>query len=484
MNTNLDVTNDDFREKPNFMTNVVIFIMIIFTQIITSYMPEDNNSLLYINLIATTFGLANLIQPLILFVSKYYTHYYIKYMNANLIFDKYRQVSFIKKYIIDNKDKYTPEIYNLLTNLLVPLEDARLKYIMGETWGYEGHVKRYFTYFNFISIFTKEHLTKELDTSEINELIDELSKTLDIHSEHVKDTVFYNVLIPFISVLTGINKNSNGSNILYLVGEPGVGKTETVNRITKILMKYFNLSFSKVEQESDIILHEKQRFTPNSEEEFKFEMVNKITKLAFDIKKNKKNGGILFIDELDKLFTKDNWEEMNKELTVMLQDTNLHRDNFTGITIDKRNILFIIAGNKSLCNINKELVPLKSRIIELDFPNLSYDKKIHILTSKFNEIKHLYDEKDIHLIENIITILSGNEFINKNEFEKKLSNEAVKFSFNGSREIIRIMKTIASNIIVYRKLGAKYDAYKQLQNDLKLYKNETELEADNDEYII
>lgn len=465
--------NEMFKEKNGFqLKNMFMVLFIYLIHKLKGYINADTETMLYYNIIMQTIGISTIMSSITKTVIKSYLQLFIKYMPQWLSFDKYAFIANYRTVLYDNVDKYDSVLFKVLKDKLKRLEKKRLDFILNDE--YEGNIKALNVYFNYVSVFKIHTKKKNITDENINNLIKEIDEILKDHTDEVKHSIYNNVLIPYISILSNKKmKNTEiiksfdtlkeegtvdikrvGPNILYLIGEPGVGKTNTIVSIIKVLQKYFNINYHKVTEEEELTCNGRTNYGNYGEDEhFMDHKINMITKMVHEVCKNNNDGGIIFIDELDKIINKKNFEKINKNLTLMLQDTNEHYDEYLKIFVDKSNVLFILAGNRSLIEINENFEPLTSRIIELKINNLTFDKKKLIMNKKYDE-----------LINNLQLNVQLEEL-------KFISNNLCIYPhFPGVREPIRILSTIANNVkncIIFHNSSYKYDPIAQLKNDLK-----------------
>jgi adenylate kinase family enzyme len=168
---------------------------------------------------------------------------------------------------------------------------------------------------------------------------------------------------------------------IYLHGDPGTGKTYFVNNMAKIL---------------DLPIYEYTRTDCYCEEigenePFTTKYANIFTKLIYTAKLNKKNGIILFIDELDTKLKND-----SNLITFLLELINKglfkYIERSINYEINIKNIVIICCGHIKIEDIKYEtsidknicLKALSSRFLTINFPNITIEYKKNIIKCYIN----------------------------------------------------------------------------------------------------
>ncbi len=161
---------------------------------------------------------------------------------------------------------------------------------------------------------------------------------------------------------------------IYLVGNPGVGKTKFVNTISELLdIPVFTLDVNK--EHKDWAIRYCDKFEPNT--------LHLYTNLTHTMKSNDRNSIILFIDEMDKKIS------CHKHMiTILLELINKgvfsFRDKHLNYKIDIKNIIIICCGNTEINEIKSEddnmgFEALSNRFITIKFPDMDNNLKATIV---------------------------------------------------------------------------------------------------------
>ncbi len=133
--------------------------------------------------------------------------------------------------------------------------------------------------------------------------------------------------------ISAINGKSITSNRLLLVGPPGIGKTSIVKSIAAGCgSKYIKISLNGVSDETFIKGH---AFSYNGAD------AGQVVKA---IKKMGTSKGIIQLDEIDKMGSKEGMKTANT-LVDLLDDSAEFTDNFLGVSVDLTGIMFIATAN-------------------------------------------------------------------------------------------------------------------------------------------
>lgn len=220
-----------------------------------------------------------------------------------------------------------------------------------------------------------------------------------------KEIIKNEIIKPFLSnAYAGSNLPARS---IYLVGEPGVGKTKFVTELADILDSVFiTVDYSTIKSHS-------QKYAPHSD--FKIEEAHLISKARFAMTEAGKSLCIIFFDELDKNLSANSTKqpsyygavsETQKFLLQMLNsDLRAVEDPYLGFDVLTTNILIVAAGNKKLADIGSDYSALDSRFITIEFPNLEHKLKEQIAVDyahkKFAQANLSITDTDINAIEAI-----------------------------------------------------------------------------------
>jgi ATP-dependent Lon protease len=174
---------------------------------------------------------------------------------------------------------------------------------------------------------------------------------------------------------------------IYLCGEPGVGKTRFVN----LLSEKLDIPIKILEEEDTNVIGYYSKIISSHTISFKRENMSPITNIIYEWKNNGKIMGIIFVDELDKMISKEvenshKYSKIGRFLLKILGTGNTHlRDPYIDIDIDVSNMLVICTGNKKLSEISDDFKPLEERFITINFPSVNMETKIIIALKYANE---------------------------------------------------------------------------------------------------
>ena len=200
------------------------------------------------------------------------------------------------------------------------------------TMSAEGGVIR--TYLDTVLALPWNDKTEEnLDIANASKILNEDHYGLD----KVKESVLLNLAVR--------NFNARGSNILCLVGPPGVGKTSIVRSIAKAVgRKYVRVSLGGVHDEADIRGHRKTYIGA---------MPGRIMNA---ISQAKSKNALVLLDEIDKVGSDYRGDPSAALLEVLDSEQNFSfRDHYIEIPFDLSDVMFITTAN-TLDTISKPLL--------------------------------------------------------------------------------------------------------------------------------
>jgi ATP-dependent Lon protease len=193
---------------------------------------------------------------------------------------------------------------------------------------------------------------------------------------------------------SGFAKTSKNQskNVLFFLGEPGVGKTYMAHKIAKSLeLPLFKISLSDINT-TQALIGSKAGDLPDKQ----LSIISSLL-LSCGDQPCPKNA-VFFIDEVDKTFNSPHTPgEMKNQLLkfvdpedkeFVLSDLSTPKRE---IVIDTSGYLFILAGNNSLSD-STGASPMKDRYTTINFEGMGRDSKFNII---FNSLKDHFE--DLHL---------------------------------------------------------------------------------------
>lgn len=297
-------------------------------------------------------------------------------------------------------------------------------------------------YINFMFEINKKIEKKNYSLNEINDKIINIEQLISNFSnkDQLKSQLIKPILVKFFMNDNTFDSSKIKINPLYLLGNPGVGKTYFVNELSKILdIPIFNYYYKERMFQNDNILY------------FEEKNISCLSKALHSIKKQNKNEFILFIDEFDKFINKQNIINI---LKIINTDNDEFYDEYLKTNFSL-NIIIILSGNINITNIPnkfnhltlKDIKPLNDRLLTINFPDKTYEEKKEIILNKI---------QSYNLQENDITNIC--DFI-KNEKSGSLRN-ILKFvnEYNNTLLCDNLLKdTIINHKTIMSDIYKKYE---------------------------
>ncbi len=300
------------------------------------------------------------------------------------------------------------------------------------TMSAEGGVIR--TYLDTVLNLPWNNSTEEnLDLSNASNILNEDHYGL----EKVKESVLLNLAVR--------NFNARGSNIICLVGPPGVGKTSIVRSIAKAVgRKYVRVSLGGVHDEADIRGHRKTYIGA-----MPGRIMNAISQAG-------SKNSLVLLDEIDKVGSDYRGDPSAALLEVLDSEQNFSfRDHYIEIPFDLSDTMFITTAN-TLDTISK---PLLDRMDVIEISGYTREEKFEIAKRHLFEkalIKTGMKGKRISIddaaIYEIIDYYTRESGVRRLEqlFIKMLSKAAVMY-ITQSRKSMKITKKSIDSLLGKRK---------------------------------
>ncbi len=346
----------------NFLTSFFNLLVVIFFSIITKK--------------TTTANIYELFEHVYNFVGGQYLMTSLINRPINNIKEEYntlikKEIDFLQHVI--NGDIIVPEILKSKCDKYIP--------IYKEKWNptYMENVNKFCQ--AVYELYQLSQITP-IKNNELTNIIKNVNNVLENYPN--KEILINTVIKPFV-----YNKyNNNKVNIipLYLVGEPGTGKTKFVNDISKTLgSSVYHFSYQSADPYNNRLFEHFQSFDIKNVDNYMIE--------AMFVTKNRNI--IFFVDEFDKKLLNQT-DLCEKMLRILNFQGTLCSKYLHNIEFNIPNILFIFAGNKKISEITptkeeflksfREITkPLENRMVYIEFPNMTKEIKKSII------YKHIKD---------------------------------------------------------------------------------------------
>lgn len=237
-------------------------------------------------------------------------------------------------------------------------------------------------YDKYLSLHRKEDIIdKKRHEIEIRDIASIQYRTIKIHKDDVADKVnnliasypksLQNQILEYtqslIYMVNNPRENTRSLYPIYLQGAPGVGKTYFVENIARILkIPLYKVMATKLNK-TDLNVTTKPINIEKNEQDYDI-----LTKSIIFAGKHGHPYVILFIDEIDKAFNRENKYDLKSSLEGwLLKNLEPAMTKFfsksLGIEIVKVKIFIITAGND---HFPSQCKALKSRVITFNFPDM------------------------------------------------------------------------------------------------------------------
>jgi flagellar biosynthesis GTPase FlhF len=217
----------------------------------------------------------------------------------------------------------------------------------------------------------KSEMNTVLSNEDIKNISDRLTEFINDYGT-AKKQLDKQIINPLL--LSMIGKNGPPISAIFLVGNPGVGKTRFVNELAnKINANIYEYIYDKKQG-----FHRMNTLSKSVKEQY--QNLNVFIKMKLESNDEPNKPIILFIDEIDKKLNK----ELLTELLQLLGDPKSReiKDKALNINVKlPKNLIIVCASNKSLESIvekNSIYEPLLSRFVEIFIPNMTKDKQYDI----------------------------------------------------------------------------------------------------------
>lgn len=263
-------------------------------------------------------------------------------------------------------------------------------------------------------------------------------------------------ILEFLAVYK--RKNTLGSQIICLVGAPGVGKTSLAKSIAEALnRKYIKVSLGGIKDEAEIRGHRKTYIGSMP------------GKMISSIKKAGTNNPLILLDEIDKMSMDYRGDPASAMLEVLDPEQNKKfEDHYLDLEYDLSDAMFITTAN----NISNIPIPLRDRMEIIKISGYTEDEKLNIakqhLTPKELEL-HGLKEKEFSIDDKSIL-----EIIRKYTFEagvRNLERELAQIIRKATKKIITETRTKKVSITLKNLkdyLGVEKFDYNKVSKDDKI----------------
>jgi len=277
----------------------------------------------------------------------------------------------------------------------------------------------------FIDLTTskEEMMNHVISTDYIESLISDLTNFIDDYGS-AKKQLQMQIIDPII--LNLLHQPTPPKAAVFLVGNPGVGKTRFVNELSKKIKGSRVLSYDYKEKGTDEMDYRKPADKSTKS-------MNVITQALF---KNDGKPIILFFDEFDKHIIDE--KDLLKFFLDLLGESGKKEiyDRFLGSNVPiPNNLLIVCASNTPLSELCKKssLKPLQSRLVEIFIPDMTKDIQLDIC------------------LKYISSIMPGGVSDEDKQFVRDVIYAT---SFPGMRELITIINTYVQQLTSGRVIGS------------------------------
>jgi len=279
---------------------------------------------------------------------------------------------------------------------------------------------------NFLLVMSSKNNT--IDKIKLPKLVEKID-TFICEYPNIKHELKDKIIIPFLQNMVCEKKIKISP--IFIVGSPGTGKTRFMEKLSEIF-DIQNIIFENINK------NRTDTRIMSYLDEIKIDSTDYLTQMKYNsLIKCGNDYSILFIDEFDKkIIGKDNdsinLHFLNEMLIILNSGYISSNDTYIPcMNVKIENLIIVCASNThidTLCKTDSRLDPLKSRFVEITFPDINKSVQIEIL-EKY--LKLYFSERSI-------------------QFSKKdssfISSLVEKTEYRGVRELLNILNIYVNKI--------------------------------------